>query len=282
MARTSYIFLLFVIACGSIFAQQKEKPSTEVGFFGGLAFYRGDLNSFSNPLNPIRPGVGLIFRRNFNPRYAYRINVFAGEVEAWDSKSESLLQQERNLSFRSPILEGSLQFEFNYLYFMVGRDKSNLASTYLFLGAGGFWFNPQTSYNGNWVNLQPLGTEGQGTALNSEAKYKRLQPSFPMGLGLKIALGKRGCLGFEWGMRKTFTDYIDDVSGTYVDPVALASNSGATSAALSNRSVYTDRASPNMTGRQRGNSQNKDWYSFLGITLSYKFKQKEDQCPGVM
>ena len=120
--------------------------------------------------------------------------------------------------------------------------------------------------------MQPLRTEGQASP------YKRLQPSVPMGVGIKMALGKRGCLGFEWGMRKTFTDYIDDVSGSYADPTVLASTNGTASAALSDRSIDSDPITNNNIGRQRGNSQNKDWYSFLGITLSFKFKQKENTC----
>lgn len=276
MKKAFVILFLLIITDKAVFSQRR-KPSTELGVFGGISFYRGDLNNFSNPFIFVKPAGGLFLRRNFNPRFSFRGNALYGQVEASDAETQSVLQQQRNLSFRSSIIEGSMQFEFNYLSFMVGAEKSYPATTYLFLGMGAFWFNPQANYNGDWVNLQPLGTEGQGTSLSTKEKYNRVQPSLPMGIGLKVALGDKGCLGFEWGMRKTFTDYIDDVSGSYVDPVLLAAEKGTAAADLSDRGNYIDPALP-MIGRQRGNSKNKDWYSFLGITLSFKFKQKEEPC----
>lgn len=279
MKKKHAISVLIVLLGFCAFSQSlKYKPTKEIGFMGGVSFYRGDLNNFSHLYKYINPSGGIFFRKNFNPRFSLRFNALYGKLHADDAKSNSLLQQQRNLSFRSNVFEGSAQLEFNYLDFKLGSDKSYPASTYLFLGMGAFYFNPQANFGGSWVNLQPLGTEGQGTALSSNKKYNRIQPCLPMGIGLKMDLGGKTCLGFEFGMRKTFTDYIDDVSTVYVDPVQLAAVNGSTAADLADRSNYTDPTLNNI-GRQRGNSKNKDWYGFAGITLSFKFREKPDPCP---
>ena len=125
MKKGTALFILFIVTCTTVFSQGqgKTQPSTELGVFAGISFYRGDLNNFSNPLVFINPAGGLMVRRNFNPRFSYRINALYGKVEASDAKTNSLAQQQRNLSFRSNIFEGSFQFELNYLDFMIGSEK---------------------------------------------------------------------------------------------------------------------------------------------------------------
>jgi hypothetical protein len=126
-----------------------------------------------------------------------------------------------------------------------------------------------------------LATEGQKTSQNPTQKpYKLVQPSVPFGIGFKLNLAKYIGLGFEWGPRKTFTDYIDDVSGKYVDPLVLAAEKGPLAGILSNRSVDKD-ALLNNTGKMRGNPVSKDWYFFYGFTLNIKLRQKPRECAGV-
>ncbi|MDP1746467.1 MAG: DUF6089 family protein, partial [Bacteroidota bacterium] len=142
-------------------------------------------------------------------------------------------------------------------------------------------FNPQAQINNNWVDLQPLGTEGQGLPNGAtKRKYKLVDVSIPFGIGVKANLSKNIGISLEWGIRKTFTDYLDDVSKRYYDPAILAAKRGATTAQLSDPSIGTDPNFSNV-GRQRGNPTTKDWYIFSGIAITVKLKQKRPKCPGV-
>jgi hypothetical protein len=127
------------------------------------------------------------------------------------------------------------------------------------------------------VALQPLSTEGQGTSAKpGTRKYRLVQVSIPFGAGFKLNLSERIDLSMEWGMRKTFTDYLDDVSTVYPDPTILDTEKGSISAAMSDRTGST-----NNVGRQRGNSKNKDWYCFTGVVLGFKFREPAQKCPAM-
>lgn len=259
---------------------QRNKKSAEIGVFIGGSYYIGDLNPLGHLNQFTKPAGGIVFRYNFNTRLAVRGNFLVGSVEAYDSFSNSSAAQQRNLTFKSPIQELSAQLEFNFLDYQIGNEKRKF-SPYIFLGIAGFKFNPQGDLNGDWVALQPLGTEGQGLEGGAtRKKYKLIQLSIPFGVGVKANLSKNIGISFEWGMRKTFTDYLDDVSKKYYDPLLLAYYRGGTSAVMSDRSIGTDAAYGN-TGRQRGNPTTKDWYSFVGIALTIKLKERVEPCPGV-
>ena len=133
-------------------------------------------------------------------------------------------------------------------------------SPYIFGGVGVFFFNPKS----NGVALRDLGTEGQNVGFEGRKKYNLYSFSIPFGFGVKISLNSRLGFGFEWGLRKTFTDYIDDVSTTYyldganIDPA--------------NTAMYlSDPTGLHKPYMQRGNPKTNDWYAFTGISLSYKF-----------
>jgi hypothetical protein len=133
--------------------------------------------------------------------------------------------------------------------------------------------NPKTEINGDMVELQPLGTEGQGSDLSSKNNYSLTQLCIPLGVGVKFALGKKAALSLEYGIRKTFTDYLDDVgSGSYVDPSLLSVANGPLAADLSNRSLDGDRFG------KRGNASTKDWYTFFGGSLTFRLG-KPNKCP---
>jgi hypothetical protein len=184
--------------------------------------------------------------------------------------------KERNLSFRSSVLDFSGQLELNFLPYFTGSSKFAF-SPYIFTGLSVFSYNPQAEYQGEWYDLQPLGTEGQGTtAYPSRQTYSLTQVAIPFGIGVKYSLTDLLCLGAEWSFRKTFTDYLDDVSTTYVDPVQLEAEKGEVAAALSNRSLGTPGEPPIEPGKARGNSATRDWYSFAGITLTMKIVTKKD------
>jgi hypothetical protein len=275
-----YFFILLITLLSTLsVSAQHHKRSAEVGVFLGGCYYIGDLNPLIHFNQFTKPAGGLVFRYNINPRLSARANLLFGSIEGHDSYSTSASAIQRNLNFKSPINELSAQLEFNFFDYAIGNDKKKF-SPYLFLGIAGFKFNPSGELpNGDWVALQPLGTEGQGLDGGAtKKKYKLIQMSIPFGLGAKVNLSKNIGISFEWGMRKTFTDYLDDVSKKYYDPAKLAAAHGGTSAVLSDQSIGTDSHFSDV-GRQRGNPTTKDWYSFAGIVLTVKLKQKAETCP---
>jgi hypothetical protein len=274
MMRRGFLFIVLLVVGGQVSAQSFKKYS-ELGLFGGVSYYMGDLNLGKQFFMPSFAG-GLVFKHNYNARWAWRISALYGNVQADDSRSEMPSQIQRNLSFRSQVIEFSPMLEFNFFPYEVG-NLNRPATPYIFGGFALFRFNPKAEYQGDWVALQPLGTEGQGTVLFPDRKeYSLINATFPFGIGFKFHAG-RLALAIEWGLRKTFTDYLDDVSTTYVDPDLLYATNGVLAALIADRSVVNPGEIN--TGRQRGNPSNKDWYSFAGITLSYKLSRKESVCP---
>jgi hypothetical protein len=276
--RKHFFIIAFILLSVISGFGQRTKTSNEIGLFLGGCYYIGDLNPNGHFNQFTKPALGLVFRHNFNPRFAWRANAIYGHYEAHDSYSKSAWQRQRNLSVRSQIIEVSVQGEFNFQNFELGSDKSKL-SPYIFMGLGAFYFNPQGEYEGEWDDLRPLCTEGQGLAGgSSKNKYRRLQISVPFGVGVKTMFSKGIGIGFEWGMRKTFTDYLDDVSKRYYDPQALLIANGKEAAYMSDPSIGTDPLYTNV-GKERGNRTTKDWYNFFGIVLTIKINKGADLCP---
>ncbi len=258
--RIFYLTSLLYFSISSISAQKSE-----VGLMLGGAVYSGDLSPQLINIKFIKPGAGVFYRYNFDPHWAFKGNLFYGSITANDAESPDLFQKNRNLSFESSIFEFSTQVEFNFFEYEIG-DQKRPFSPYIFTGISVFDFNPKTQYNGRWVELQPLGTEGQNLAKATKKAYSLVQLSVPLGVGIKWNIAQKLCLGFEIGARKTSTDYLDDVSGEYADKKLLQSENGKISADLSDRSLNKTLEK----GRQRGNSSATDWYTFGGITLSMR------------
>jgi hypothetical protein len=255
------VVLLLSIASGSFGQFHTAASRTELGFLVGGTYYLGDLNQFSQFRNTHLAG-GLVYRYNVHSRLSIRANFTYGKVSASDADAKSEFQKERNLSFSSEIYELGFGVEFNYFPFQLGHERYK-GTAYLLAELGVFRMNPKTSYGGTEVALRDLGTEGQGTSLNSKSYYNLTQVCIPLGVGAKLSLGSRVGLNFEFGIRKTFTDYLDDVGAdAYVDPVALAAENGPLAAELSN-------LSGNRYG-QRGNASTKDWYVFSGMMLTFR------------
>lgn len=256
----------------------KQFQSHDIGVFLGGSYYIGDLNPRRHFFET-QPAGGVFYRYNYNFRLAFRGGFNLGSVIGDDSQSSDSDQLERNLNFKSKVYEFNTMAEFNFLEYSIGHNKF-IFSPYVFLGLSVFHFDPMANLNNQWVDLKRMSTEGQKTSQNpTQKQYKLTQPSIPFGVGFKLDLAKNVGLGFEWGPRKTFTDYIDDVSGKYVNPYKLAAEKGALAGILSDRSLGTDGVSN--TGKQRGNPYTKDWYFFYGFTLNFKLKQKPAECRGV-
>ncbi len=262
---------VFLFVFTSAFAQRFE-----LGFFCGGSYYIGDINPSKHFLLA-KPAVGFVYRYNINSRFAAKLNVYSGYLYSSDGKAK--FNEKRNLSFRSMILDISTEMELNFEHFEPGNTETPF-TPYIFGGFSVFKFNPQAEYQGTWYNLQPLGTEGQGTSRYPDRHpYSLMSVAFPFGLGFKLNVTDFLLIGAEWGLRKTFTDYLDDVSTTYADPVVLSAEKGTIACALADRTIQEDGVPVNNTGLQRGNSQNKDWYSFAGLIITYRIKKKNGPCP---
>lgn len=244
----------------------------ELGVMLGGTFYMGDLNP-DIPFAMTQIGGGVLYRRNFNPHLSLRGNALIGNVTASDA--EIKFDENRNLHFRSRIIEASVQGEVNFLPFMPG-DLSTPSTPYFFAGVGVFNFNPQAEWDGQWYDLKPLGTEGQGSELYPDRKpYSLFSSSLLFGVGFKFNITPRFTGGFEWGMRRTGSDYLDDVSTTYPD--AQVFNENVTALNLYDRTLSNRGENQNF---QRGNPNTNDWYSFAGIILTYRIKDRSRYaCP---
>ena len=219
-----------------------------------------------------------------------RLEGTFGTVKGYDSislKSVSEGRYERNLSFKSKISEISLVAEFHILFILSSylfEDDLNIddepprLSPYLAAGVGYFSFNPQAKLNSNWIDLQPLSTEGQGFAEYPNRKpYKLAQINFPVGAGLKYELSPTINLRLELLHRILKTDYLDDLSMRYINPNLFPKY--FTGTRLSNAIALNDRRSKtnpeypiSPTGGQlRGNPKNNDSYFTFNFKVGITF-----------
>ena len=246
------------------------KPNQEFGILGGTGYYIGDMNS--THFNNLRVAGGITYRKNFDRRFTFKSSALYTNVYANDENSKDLIKVNRNLKFKSDIIELSGQIEFNFLPYETGNSLYNW-TPFIFTGVSIFNYNPQAEgSDGQWYDLQELGTEGQGTtSFPNRKKYSLTQLSVPFGGGVKIGVSDNFNIIVEYGLRKTFTDYIDDVSTTYV---GIPSEFTNIAIELADQSID----GPQLAGIARGDETNKDWYSFSGITLSFRLQGKTKGC----
>jgi hypothetical protein len=287
-----FIILVFAILLGLAPATAQRH---EVGLFLGASYYNGDLNA-SAPFVLAKPAAGVAYRYIMNPRWAFKFNGYYGQLEGDDQSNPDAGLRDRNLYFKSNLFEFAGLMEFNFMRFTPGSERERF-TPFIFGGLSVFRFNPRAVFNNQWYDLQPLGTEGQGTtAYPDRHHYSLTSVGIPFGLGMKFSISQTTQVAFEWGMRKTFTDYIDDVSKTYADPFILWSENTPAAMLFGNRmlddaiALMGLQVSPQpgggveedmvtlaglmapFTGEQRGDESTKDWYSFVGITFTFQIK----------
>ena len=296
MRRFTVLMIFLTFATISVVAQTGDwrRYRHEFVFGAGTAAFMGDLGGGK--------GVGSHFVKDFDiqanrwafmagygyklsDRFALRTGIYYGRVYGSDEFTPEYARNGRNLSFRSPIIELSEVVEFSILRERLGhrynikraRGKRAMPNLYIFAGVGGFYFNPRAQYlpkdasgnpdesdpnYGKWYSLQPLGTEGQGY-VPTRQKYSRIQMSIPFGVGMNCMITKSWGIGFDFGFRYTLTDYIDDVSSTYVDPDIFEDP-------IARYFSNPDSKYRVGAGEQRGDSKFNDAYMFLTIKATYK------------
>ncbi len=243
--------------------------------------YFGDIEA-----SLFRQATGIYFRNSFNGFFSMKASLNYGMWEGDDKLAnteafmdDAWFRNYRNLHFRSHILEFAITGEVNVMRYMPGSSR-NWIAPYVFAGVGFVYFNPQAKYNGEWVDLQPLGTEGQDMPQYPDRhKYSLVQPVIPVGFGLKANVLRYLTVGIEFGHRFAFTDYFDDVSNTYVSEQEFidfyGQEQGSLSYALSRRSHEIDPEETYGTitkpGEVRGNPGGNDAYLFTTVSVAYKF-----------
>jgi hypothetical protein len=261
--------ILFILLLPIVVSAQKHH---EVGIFAGTSSYYGDLQDKLFPEGGYRGCGGLTYKYFPHPSVGFRFGATYASLYGADSLSASTAVKRRNLNFQTNIFEASAGIEANMI--PVDFDEYKF-SPYAFAGIALFYYNPYTMGNNDEkVYLRPLSTEGQGLRQYPDRRvYSLVNVGFPLGFGLKTLIGNKVLISTEIGFRYTATDYLDDVSKSYVNMDTLFKYKGKQSVDLSFR---TDEL-PNWDGNYpndkfvRGNNMKTDWYWFAGINIAIYF-----------
>src|SRR5258705_1777219 len=256
MKKLLFAGLLITLTAGQVSAQRND-----IGLFLGLAKYKGELSNSLFTINFLHPAFGAYFRDNFNKHWSFRIGATIAKVSGDDTYSKYAFEVNRNLSFSSTLQEVEGRFEFNFMPYELGSNNY-LFTTFMFGGLSVFHFNPKAELHGEEIELQPLGTEGQGVYADRQP-YSLYSAALLFGGGIKINGDNIG-FTIEMGVRRAYTDYLDDVSTTYPDPASLLAVNGPDAAALSDRTIGYDPL--HHEGKKRGNSKDPDWFMFTGVS----------------
>ena len=269
----------FFLNCNNLNAQNAVVQEGEFGFGAGAGHYFGDLNTRAR-LNRAKIAGTVFFRKNMGNYIAVRIAATFAQLGYSDQyNTHNTYMYSRNLSFNSKVWELTLQGDFNFFRFMPG-DPQYSFTPYITLGAGVFSFDPYAYLRGEKIPLRALGTEGQGSALYPDRKqYSSMAICIPFGAGFKYSFNEKINIGFEVLHRFTNTDYLDDVSKTYVDPSVFPLNPDGS---VSNAQLLHDRSYEigepiGLPNRQRGNSKQKD--QFVTAMIYLTFNLQSYKCP---
>ncbi len=253
--------------------------SGEIGISLGAAHYFGDLNPRAHVNRP-KFAAGAFFRKQFGNYVAVRVQGQFAQVGYADKYySDNEYQYRRNLSFNSSIWELGLMGDFNFFKFIPGTAEYRF-TPYVTLGASIFSYDPYAYLNGTKYFLRPLGTEGQGTTAYPDRKpYGSMAFAFPLGVGVKYAINEQFNVGFEVLYRFTNTDYLDDVSTTYVgiDKFPPLPDATPSPASLLQDRSYEVGDPIGVEGRQRGYAGQKDQFVTAQLTLSFNLSSY--RCP---
>lgn len=226
--------LFFLIAFLSLAQIGLSQRTTEFGFFLGRSYYLGEVNPKTHLGNGVGSlAYGAVFRYNLNQRYSLKASVIKGKLKADDTNIEFLFNKSREASFETKLTEFSGQIEFNFLPYETG-DNRHFFTPYLFVGVSAYNYKPKTTI---------ANVENDGEETESGTKI-----SMPFGPGLKLSVGNKLSLAFEWGFRRTSNDAIDGLPNRFNE-------------------LY-----------EQGKTYDNDWYVISGFMLTYKLT-KVGPCP---
>lgn len=296
-ARPLRFFLLpaLLVVCSGLHAQyfrqsnywKTQRQELSLGF--GISNFLGELggrNQIGSPflwdleVSQTRPAAHFDYRYFVAERVALRARATYGVMAGNDNLTSEPFRQNRNLSFKSDIYEGSFVVEFfpykeelGHFHSLRGvqGEKSSRIGLYAFTGITAFYFDPKAQFENKWVRLKPLGTEGQGLPGGPE-EYDNIALGIPVGVGIRKAVTKNMAIGLEIQYTKTFTDYIDDVSTNYFDNALITAANGEVAGFLADPSLQLPGlfGDPTAAGQQRGDSSDLDAYLFMKFQVHYK------------
>lgn len=275
----------------------------DVGTKSVLDHYVND-NYYTDLSKNLRFMGGMFVRYTYVPGVSFRLGVNYGKLYATDEWNEqkamdaefisddSYQRYMRNLDIKTNIWESNLMVEispFRLSNWEFGRMTQARFQPYILLGVSGFYYNPRGTYKDlttgleKEVDLKPLRTEGQGftaPGYTFPEVYSNFSYAALGGLGFKIDIGKGLALGLEYQLRYTFTDYLDDVSGAYVDPllidIAYLGNPTKTEAVhhMADRTGEVNPGFQHSGGEMRGNPNNKDMFSSVSVMFFWKINKR--------
>lgn len=273
----SCLLAIMLISSATIAQSDEYVQQGEFGITVGAAHYFGDINTRA-AVNRPKPTLGLFFRKQFGNYVGLRIAGHYAQLGYSDTYSKNEFQQRRNLSFNTNIWEIAAMGDFNFFKFLP-NDSRYIFTPYVTLGVGVFTYDPYAFLNNKKEFLRPLGTEGQTVGYQGRKQYGTMAVCIPFGAGIKYNISPNVNISFEVSHRYTFTDYLDDVSTTFIGANNFpASGNGPTALLLQDRSYEINpNAIIGLEGRQRGNSSQKDQYMFVELGLSFNISSY--RCP---
>lgn len=252
-----------------------------LGDLGGADQAVSDYSLKDIDFNSSQLGGSFSYRYRFHRYFATSTMINAGMLQGSDAFTTEPIRNMRNLNFRSFFTMVSQRFEVVLLANeRAGRNRrsgryiDHNEQLYVVGGIGGMYFNPKARYQGSWVTLHDKYTEGQGLS-GGPAPYKRITATIPLGVGFRMGIGQLWRIGLEVAYVKTFSDYIDDVSGEYYDPAMIEAAYGPDAAYLSNPSETPEAFNP---GSKRG-GKHKDafFYATIMLTRNITYKSRSNR-----
>jgi hypothetical protein len=272
--------LLFVLSVMALPLTSNAQYNWEYGGGAGAANYLGDMGGkeltrrdfvADMKLKQTRASSNVFVRYKLSPMFSIKSSLNFIILRGADSLSTNVPRNTRNLNFRNRVFELSNECQF-FFYEVndLGRTYRyrNGFRAYIGAGVGVMYHAPQAFYQGDWVALRPLMTEGN--------KYTRITMSLPVSGGFYFTVAKTHRIGWNLCWRTTFTDYLDDVSTTYADPSVLPS---AMAIALANRTYERPNVDPVVgasfaPGEKRGDPTHNDSFLTTNIEYSYVLRGK--------
>jgi len=271
ISRVTFILVAILFQLQAL--SQLSAGGVSLSYYAGMINYHGDLNPHSFTFSQANFAMGLVIRKPITSWLAVRGGAFTGKVDAADRNNRDYLKP-RNLSFISTIHEIHAGLEIS----LTNLARSRI-TPYIYGSIAVFNFNPWTYDNsGKKTFLKPLSTEGQGLSqYPSQKEYSLTQWSIPFGGGFKIEVNDQLRIGLEFSQRKTFTDYLDDVSSFFVDEDVLLQERGPKAVEIAYRGDELPGGNPYPPhGEQRGTPTEMDWYYFFGTTFELDFNSLLD------
>ncbi len=281
--RILYSRTLLTIALSClIYVTNAQNYRLEAGINLGASNYLGDIGGkylqrrdgiVDIKMRMTKPMIGLYGKYAVGPRLGLRLGFGMGQIAGDDKYTSNPERNDRNLSFRNTIFEGSFTAEYEfYEAYNVGKNSRYRVdyNMYLILGAGYFMHNPQAQLDGTWYDLQPLQT--------NRVSYSLSGISYIGGFGMDFTLKRNYKIGFRFTTMLTNTDYLDDISGPYPSVASFntLNDKDVLALRLMDRRLQ-DNDIPSggpQGGDPRGNPNNKDSYLFASFNFAYVFKGK--------